>query len=111
MDDALIKADKDLTWSCDQSIDHRSVFIKFARYSPLGEAFSFAACGNDSKMLVDGVRKYAESFDTEEHALMMKNGNLEGCPDLDAVLEDADMIQDMLDTPANALEKALNSTR
>lgn len=58
--------------------------------------------------MVDEVRDYSDSFDTEEHVhnlLDAKENGVSGIPSLKELVEDADAIQGMLEELADALEE------
>ena len=72
-------------------------YVELSQYSPAGEDFSFTVSEND---LIEDVKDYAESFDSEEHAAMWydaKQRGIRGVPSLHELVEDADAIQEMLE--------------
>lgn len=70
--------------------------VELAQSSPAGEDFSFTVSENN---LIEDVKGYAESFDSEEHAAMWYDAGkrgVRGVPSLHTLVEDADEIQEML---------------
>lgn len=70
--------------------------VELAQSSPAGEDFSFTVSENN---LIEDVKDYAESFDSEEHAAMWYDAGkrgVRGVPSLHTLVEDADEIQEML---------------
>ena len=70
--------------------------VDLCQCSPAGEDFSFTVSENN---LIEDVKDYAESFDSEEHAAMWydaKQRGVGGVPALHELVEDADAIQEML---------------
>lgn len=57
--------------------------------------------------LVDEIRDWSNSFDTERHVhelLDAKDNGFRGVPSLKTLVEDADAIQEMLEELADAME-------
>lgn len=83
------------------------VEVEFYKYSPAGEDFCFAVTKDEN--LAEGVREYAEDFDTEEHIMMWvvakQNGSVSGIPDIKTLVQDADDIKQMPKELADALER------
>lgn len=93
---------EELDWSWDDSTDGN---VELRKYSPAGEDFFFAVSAEN---LVDAVRDFSDSFDTEEHVhglLDAKENGFCGVPSLKVLVEDADAIQEMLEELADALEE------
>ena len=71
-------------------------YVELSQYSPAGEDFSFTGSENN---LIEDVKDYAESFDSEAHAAMWYDAGqrgVHGVPSLHELVEDADAIQEML---------------
>lgn len=71
-------------------------WVEMYQFSPAGEDFSFTVSANN---LIEDVKDYAESFDSEEHAAMWYDAGkrgVRGVPSLHTLVEDADEIQEML---------------
>lgn len=81
--------------------------VEFNKYSPAGEDFWFAVTKDEN--IAEGVREYAEDFDTEEHIMMWvvakQNRSVSGIPDIKTLVQDADDIKQMLKELADALER------
>ena len=72
-------------------------WVELSQFSSAGEDFSFTVSENN---LIEDVKDYAESFDSEEHAAMWYDAGqsgVRGVPSLHTLVEDADAIQEMLD--------------
>ena len=72
-------------------------YVELSQFSSAGEDFSFTVSANN---LIEDVKDYAESFDSEEHAAMWYDAGqsgVRGVPSLHELLEDADAIQEMLE--------------
>ena len=72
-------------------------WVELSQFSSAGEDFSFTVSANN---LIEDVKDYAESFDSEEHAAMWYDAGKRGVrcvPSLHTLVEDADAIQEMLD--------------
>ena len=72
-------------------------YVELSQYSPAGEDFSFTGSENN---LIEDVKDYAESFDSEAHAAMWYDAGqrgVHGVPSLHELVEDADAIQEMLE--------------
>ena len=70
--------------------------VALYQFSPAGEDFGFTVSANN---LIEDVKDYAESFDSEEHAAMWYDAGqsgVRGVPSLHELVEDADAIQEML---------------
>lgn len=67
---------------------------ELSQYSPAGEDFGFSINGKNDVELVREIKEYYNSFDPEEHALMMINAK--GAPSIRCLLIDADEIEKML---------------
>lgn len=70
--------------------------VELYQFSPAGEDFGFTVSANN---LIEDVKDYAESFDSEEHAAMWYDAwkrGVRGVPSLHTLVEDADEIQEML---------------
>lgn len=70
--------------------------VEMYQFSPAGEDFGFTVSENN---LIEDVKDYAESFDSEEHAAMWYDAGqsgVRGVPSLHELVEDADAIQEML---------------
>ena len=70
--------------------------VALYQFSPAGEDFGFTVSANN---LIEDVKDYAESFDSEEHAAMWYDAGQRGVrcvPSLHELVEDADAIQEML---------------
>ncbi len=94
-------------WNWSEGVDKtHGKYVDFTKYSPVGENFSFTAWGNSDFELATYVLNYAAQFDVETHAMELKNGNMEGVPDLETLLDDAKEIKKMLDELADALKAA-----
>lgn len=71
-------------------------WVELSQFSSAGEDFSFTVSENN---LIEDVKDYAESFDSEEHAAMWYVAGKRGVrdvPSLHTLVEDADEIQEML---------------
>ena len=71
-------------------------WVELSQFSSAGEDFSFTVSANN---LIEDVKDYAESFDSEEHAAMWYDAGqsgVRGVPSLHELVEDADAIQEML---------------
>lgn len=71
-------------------------WVELSQFSPAGEDFGFTVSENN---LIEDVKDYAESFDSEEHAAMWYDAGqsgVRGVPSLHELVEDADAIQEML---------------
>ena len=71
-------------------------YVELYQRSGAGEDFLFTVSANN---LIEDVKDYAESFDSEEHAAMWYNAGqsgVRGVPSLHTLVEDADEIQEML---------------
>ena len=78
--------------------------IELRKFSPLGEDFGFSV---DADKFIEGVRKYWQDFEPDEHAAMWFNAKdrVPGVPrDLQALLNDAKAIDEMIDDLAEELE-------
>lgn len=78
-------------------------YVELSQYSSAGEDFSFTVSENN---LIEDVKDYAESFDSEEHAAMWYDAGqsgVRGVPSLHELVEDADAIQEMLNDLATNL--------
>ncbi len=72
-------------------------YVELYQRSGAGEDFFFTVSANN---LIEDVKDYAESFDSEEHAAMWYDAGqsgVRGVPSLHELVEDADAIQEMLD--------------
>ena len=70
--------------------------VELYQFSPAGEDFGFTVSESN---LIEDVKDYAESFDSEEHAAMWYDAGqsgVRGVPSLHELVEDADAIQEML---------------
>ena len=70
--------------------------VELAQSSPAGEDFSFTVSENN---LIEDVKGYAESFDSEEQAAMWYDAGqsgVRGVPSFPELVEDAESIQEML---------------
>ena len=77
--------------------------VELYQFSPAGEDFGFTVSESN---LIEDVKDYAESFDSEEHAAMWYDAKQRGIrcvPSLHELVEDADAIQEMLNDLANNL--------
>ena len=77
--------------------------VELYQFSPAGEDFGFTVSANN---LIEDVKDYAESFDSEEHAAMWYDAGqrgVRGVPSLHELVEDADAIQEMLEDLATNL--------
>lgn len=77
--------------------------VELAQSSPAGEDFSFTVSENN---LIEDVKGYAESFDSEEQAAMWYDAGqsgVRGVPSFPELVEDADAIQEMLNDLATNL--------
>lgn len=99
--EALKRKAEDLDWSWDEDEDG---YVQLGKYSPAGEDFFIVVnAGN----LVDEIRDYSDSFDTERHVhdlLDAKDNGFGGVPSLKELVEDADAIQEMLEELTDAME-------
>lgn len=99
--EALKRKAGDLDWRWDEDGDG---YVQLGKYSPAGEDFFIIVnVGN----LVDEIRDYSDSFDTERHVhdlLDAKDNGFGGVPSLKELVEDADAIQEMLEELADAME-------
>ena len=71
-------------------------WVELSQFSSAGEDFSFTVSENN---LIENVKDYAESFDSEEHAAMWYDAGqsgVRGVPSLHELVEDAESIQEML---------------
>ena len=71
-------------------------WVELSQFSSAGEDFSFTVSENN---LIEDVKGYAESFDSEEHAAMWYDAGqsgVRGVPSLPELVEDAESIQEML---------------
>lgn len=71
-------------------------YVELSQYSSAGEDFLFTVSESN---LIEDVKDYAESFDSEEHAAMWYDAGqsgVRGVPSLHELVEDADAIQEML---------------
>ena len=75
--------------------------VELYQFSPAGEDFGFTVSESN---LIEDVKDYAESFDSEEHAAMWYDAKQIRCvPSLHELVEDADAIQEMLNDLATNL--------
>lgn len=77
--------------------------VELYQFSPAGEDFGFTVSESN---LIEDVKDYAESFDSEEHAAMWYDAGqsgVRGVPSLHELVEDADAIQEMLNDLATNL--------
>lgn len=78
-------------------------YVELSQYSSAGEDFLFTVSESN---LIEDVKDYAESFDSEEHAAMWYDAGqsgVRGVPSLHELVEDADAIQEMLNDLATNL--------
>lgn len=78
-------------------------YVELSQYSSAGEDFLFTVSESN---LIEDVKDYAESFDSEEHAAMWYDAKQRGIrcvPSLHELVEDADAIQEMLNDLATNL--------
>lgn len=78
-------------------------YVELSQYSSAGEDFLFTVSESN---LIEDVKDYAESFDSEEHAAMWYDAKQRGIrcvPSLHELVEDADAIQEMLEDLATNL--------
>ena len=68
--------------------------VELYQFSPAGEDFGFTVSESN---LIEDVKDYAESFDSEEHAAMWYDAKQH------ELVEDADAIQEMLEDLATNL--------
>lgn len=71
-------------------------WVELSQYSSAGEDFSFTVSANN---LIEDVKGYAESFDSEEQAAMWYDAGqsgVRGVPSFPELVEDAESIQEML---------------
>ena len=71
-------------------------WVELSQSSPAGEDFSFTVSVNN---LIEDVKGYAESFDSEEQAAMWYDAGqsgVRGVPSFPELVEDAESIQEML---------------
>ena len=71
-------------------------YVELYQRSGAGEDFLFTVSANN---LIEDVKDYAESFDSEEHAAIWYDAKQRGIrcvPSLHELVEDADAIQEML---------------
>ena len=71
-------------------------YVELSQCSGAGEDFLFTVSANN---LIEDVKGYAESFDSEEHAAMWYDAGkrgVRGVPSHHTLVEDADEIQEML---------------
>ena len=71
-------------------------WVELSQFSSAGEDFSFTVSENN---LIEDVKGYAESFDSEEQAAMWYDAGqsgLHGVPSFPELVEDAESIQEML---------------
>lgn len=99
--EALKRKAGDLDWSWDED---EGGYVQLSKCSPAGEDFFIVVnAGN----MVDEIRNYSDSFDTERHVhdlMDAKDNGLGGVPGLKELVEDADAIQEMLEGLADAME-------
>ena len=70
--------------------------VELYQFSPAGEDFGFTVSESN---LIEDVKDYAESFDSEEHAAMWYDAGqsgVRGVPSFPELVEDAESIQEML---------------
>lgn len=79
--------------------------VELSQYSPLGEDYSFAV---EKKNITCEIVNYAENFDYEEHAsIWIEHRGTNGVPSsIQAILDDAKSIGDMLDSLSNKIIRA-----
>ena len=78
-------------------------YVELYQRSGAGEDFLFTVSANN---LIEDVKDYAESFDSEEHAAMWYDAGRRGVrcvPSLHELVEDADAIHEMLEDLATNL--------
>ena len=78
-------------------------YVELYQFSPAGEDFGFTVSESN---LIEDVKDYAESFDSEAHAAMWYDAGqsgVRGVPSLHELVEDADAIQEMLNDLATNL--------
>ena len=76
---------------------------EFGKHSPAGEDFWFSLSDKD---VVKELLSYYESFDTEDHVMMLmeaKKNGFAGVPSLKELVEDADAIDSMIEELYDAL--------
>lgn len=99
--DALTDRAEDLGWSSHVTAEDSS--IEFSQETPAGEDFSFCVSGNTLEEIVAAIREYADDFDMEDHVKMWldaKDSGMSGVPSVVELVEDAQAIQEMLNTLA-----------
>lgn len=92
MTDKQRKICEDLGWKVYEDEDG----IELRKFSPLGEDFGFSV---DADKFIEGVRKYWQDFDPDEHAMMWFNAKdkVRGVPqNLQDLLNDANAIDEMI---------------
>ena len=70
--------------------------VELYQFSPAGEDFGFTVSESN---LIEDVKDYAESFDSEEQAAMWYDAGqsgVRGVPSFPELVEDAESIQEML---------------
>ena len=103
----LREAAEAIGWSLGES----DGMVELETWSPAGEDFFFTVPRVD---VVNGVREFSRTFDTEEHVaelLEAKRNGLAGVPDVKTLVEDADAIREMLEDLADAMEEAEKARR
>lgn len=84
--------------------------VELERYSPAGEDFSFTV---EIKDFAREVERYADDFDIDDHITMWlkaKESGVAGVPTARELVHDAEAIQEMLNTLAEALTADSKST-
>lgn len=82
-------------------------YIEIENWSPLGEDLCETIWLYKNESLATAIRRYADDFDPEDHAaLLIQSRGKHGIPrGIQAILDDANCIQKMLDDLAEAIEK------
>ena len=84
--------------------------VELEQYTPAGEDFLFTV---DIKDFPQEVERYAEDFDIDDHITMWlkaKDNGVAGVPSARELVHDAEAIQEMLNTLAEALTADSKST-
>lgn len=100
----IIEIAEILDWKV--NIDIESDYIEFSQYSPAGEDFSFTINTVNPEKIIEGVIRYADDFDIDEHIEMWieaRKNDVSGIPSTRELVYDAEEISKMLDTLAERL--------
>ena len=111
--EVFFDAADELGWHCEAEEYSNGNQIRFAKYSPAGEDFSFGVDDTgDCAAIVREVREYASNFDVDEHVEMWigaRHAGVGGIPStIRELCDDADAIKEMVQELADRLYDEYN---